>query len=70
LLREIQSAGDIFFPQRWMDATLGGHNSRQAASIVRDSSGQTASATAVLGRFAGHRRSFPRQPHAGIPIAR
>jgi aminopeptidase N len=36
LLREIQSTGDIFFPQRWMDATLDGHRSPQAAAIVRD----------------------------------
>ena len=27
LLREIQRTGDIFFPKRWMDATLGGHSS-------------------------------------------
>ena len=25
MLREIQRTGDIFFPKRWMDATLGGH---------------------------------------------
>jgi aminopeptidase N len=35
LLREIQRTGDIFFPKRWMDATLGGHNSAAAAGIVR-----------------------------------
>ena len=35
LLREIQSTGDIFFPQRWMDVTLGGHRSPDAATIVR-----------------------------------
>ena len=27
LLWEIQKTGDIFFPKRWLDATLGGHNS-------------------------------------------
>ena len=31
LLREIQRTGDIFFPKRWMDATLCGHASASAA---------------------------------------
>jgi aminopeptidase N len=35
LLREIQRTGDIFFPKRWMDATLGGHRSPAAAAVVR-----------------------------------
>jgi aminopeptidase N len=35
LLQEIQRTGDIFFPKRWMDATLGGHRSPEAARIVR-----------------------------------
>jgi len=35
LLREIQQTGDIFFPKRWMDATLSGHNSRSVAHTVR-----------------------------------
>jgi aminopeptidase N len=35
LLREIQRTGDIFFPKRWMDATLSGHQSPAAAGIVR-----------------------------------
>ena len=35
LLREIQRTGDIFFPKRWMDATLGGHQSVAAAATVR-----------------------------------
>ncbi|HEX4567948.1 MAG TPA: M1 family aminopeptidase [Vicinamibacterales bacterium] len=35
MLREIQRSGDIFFPKRWMDATLGGHRSPAAAAIVR-----------------------------------
>ena len=35
LLREIQQTGDIFFPKRWMDATLSGHTSQPVASTVR-----------------------------------
>jgi aminopeptidase N len=35
LLREIQRTGDIFFPKRWMDTTLGGHRSPEAARVVR-----------------------------------
>jgi aminopeptidase N len=35
LLREIQRTGDIFFPKRWTDATLGGHHSASAAHLVR-----------------------------------
>jgi aminopeptidase N len=35
LLTEIQRTGDIFFPKRWMDATLGGYNTRSAADTVR-----------------------------------
>ena len=35
LLQEIQKTGDIFFPQRWMGATLGNHRSKEAASMVR-----------------------------------
>jgi aminopeptidase N len=35
LLREIQRTGDIFFPKRWMDATLGGYGSRSASGTVR-----------------------------------
>jgi aminopeptidase N len=34
LLREIQQTGDIFFPTRWMDATLSGHQSASAAHRV------------------------------------
>ena len=34
LLEEIQRTGDIFFPLRWLDATLGGHQSASAATIV------------------------------------
>jgi aminopeptidase N len=35
LLPEIQQTGDIFFPTRWMDVTLGGHRSTEAAAVVR-----------------------------------
>ena len=37
LLREIQRTGDIFFPKRWTDATLGGHQSPDAAAVVTNS---------------------------------
>ncbi len=30
----IQKTGDIFFPKAWLDATLGGYNSPEAAKIV------------------------------------
>ncbi len=36
LLEEIQRTGDIFFPQRWLGATLDSHNSSAAAAIVRE----------------------------------
>jgi aminopeptidase N len=35
MLREIQRTGDIFFPKRWMDTTLGSYQSRAAAATVR-----------------------------------
>ena len=35
MLQEIQRTGDIFFPKRWADATLGRHSSPAAAAIVR-----------------------------------
>jgi aminopeptidase N len=35
MLHEIQRTGDIFFPKRWMDATLSGHSSVSAAQMVR-----------------------------------
>ena len=35
LLQDIQRTGDIFFPRRWTDATLGGHNSPRAAQMVK-----------------------------------
>jgi aminopeptidase N len=36
LLWEIQRTGDIFFPKRWMDATLGGYRAPSVATTVRD----------------------------------
>jgi aminopeptidase N len=36
LLWDIQKTGDIFFPKRWLDATLGGYNSRSVADTVRE----------------------------------
>ena len=36
LVEEIQRTGDIFFPSGWLDATLGGHNSDDAADTVRE----------------------------------
>jgi aminopeptidase N len=35
LLIEIQRTGDIFFPTRWTNSVLDGHNTRSAAEIVR-----------------------------------
>ncbi|HUU33967.1 MAG TPA: hypothetical protein VMW48_07870, partial [Vicinamibacterales bacterium] len=35
MLWEIQKTGDIFFPTRWMDATLSGHSSGDTAGEVR-----------------------------------
>ena len=34
LTAEIQATGDIFFPLNWLNATLGGHRSAEAAAIV------------------------------------
>ena len=34
LLEEIQRTGDIFFPLRWLDATLDGHQSTVVADVV------------------------------------
>jgi aminopeptidase N len=36
MLREIQRTGDIFFPKRWLDATLNGHRAASAAGRVRE----------------------------------
>jgi aminopeptidase N len=35
LLWDIQRTGDIFFPKRWLDSTLGGHRSPEVAAMVR-----------------------------------
>ncbi|WP_457288638.1 M1 family aminopeptidase [Pedobacter sp. UYP24] len=35
LLQEIQTTGDIFFPQNWLQATLGSYHSKEAADMVR-----------------------------------
>jgi aminopeptidase N len=36
LLEEIQTTGDIFFPQSWLQATLGYYQSAEAAEIVNE----------------------------------
>ena len=36
MLWEIQKTGDIFFPKRWLDATLGGYSSPEVAAMVRN----------------------------------
>lgn len=36
LLKEVQETGDIFFPTRWTDQTLGNYNSASAVKTVRD----------------------------------
>ncbi len=35
LLEEVRATGDIFFPTRWLSATLSGHASPEAAAMVR-----------------------------------
>lgn len=35
MLEEVQRTGDIFFPLGWLEATLAGHSSPEAAEIVR-----------------------------------
>ncbi|MEO7156568.1 MAG: M1 family aminopeptidase, partial [Vicinamibacterales bacterium] len=35
MLWDIQKTGDIFFPKRWLDATLGGHQTKEVADTVR-----------------------------------
>ncbi|MFQ5628886.1 MAG: M1 family aminopeptidase [bacterium] len=52
LVEEIQATGDIFFPKRWLDATLSGHNSAQAAETVRE--------------FLGARPDYPHRLHGKI----
>ena len=34
LLEEVQRTGDVFFPERWLHATLGGHQTAAAAAVV------------------------------------
>ncbi len=34
MLQEIQLSGDIFFPKNWLDASLGGYSSSEAADIA------------------------------------
>lgn len=34
LVEEIQATGDIFFPGRWLDALLGGHQTPEASAVV------------------------------------
>lgn len=34
-LKEIQATGDIFFPTNWLNALLSGHNSEEAADMVK-----------------------------------
>lgn len=36
LLEEIQTTGDIFFPQSWLQSTLGYYQSKEAAEIVNE----------------------------------
>lgn len=35
MIEEIQLTGDIFFPKGWLEATLGEHQSPQAAEVVK-----------------------------------
>jgi aminopeptidase N len=35
MLQEIQRTGDIFFPTRWINSTLAGHNSPAVATTVQ-----------------------------------
>jgi aminopeptidase N len=35
MLREIQQTGDIFFPTRWTESSLWGHQSPEVAAMVR-----------------------------------
>lgn len=36
IIQEIQITGDIFFPGRWLDTSLGGHQSEEALNVVDD----------------------------------
>jgi aminopeptidase N len=35
MLWDIQKTGDIFFPKRWLDVTLGGYQTKDMADTVR-----------------------------------
>ena len=64
LLREIQRTGDIFFPTRWMESTLGGHTSPEVAGIVQDflANELAVSAAAPVDDPHGRRRLVPHCP--------
>ncbi len=50
MLWEIQKTGDIFFPKRWLDATLGGHQTqgrgRHGARVPEEPAGELSGALA------------------------
>ena len=52
LVEEIQRTGDIFFPKRWLDRTFSGHNSVEAADIVK--------------QFLNSREDYPKRLRAKI----
>ncbi|MCH8957033.1 hypothetical protein IIA28_17195 [candidate division KSB1 bacterium] len=52
LVEEIQRTGDIFFPKRWLDLTFSGHNSVEAADIVK--------------QFLNSREDYPKRLRAKI----
>ena len=70
LLWEIQKTGDIFFPKRWMDATLGGYRAPFVATTVRDflaAAPPSYPAAADQHRPAVGRRAVPhRRPPVGV----
>ena len=67
LLPEIQKTGDIFFPKRWMDATLSGQRSPEAAATVRQflAAASGVAAAAALGGAEFSRRPVPGS--GGVP---
>lgn len=36
MMQEIENTNDIFFPENWISAILGGHSSKEAANIVKN----------------------------------
>jgi aminopeptidase N len=52
LLEEIQRTGDIFFPKGWLDASLRGHSSTEAADTVQE--------------FLDSRQDYPSRLHGKI----